>query len=210
MRNLLAAALIGFALLLGACSSGQKPAEQQQETKKVEPPQYETGRTVFQKLYVAGRSFAPDIKPYRLESVYTPDAPVTEGKAGIWHAQFASPSKRAIKAYTWSGLSGPDMPDRGISHGTEDSYNPANSATRVWEVMALKIDSDKAFEVAQKHGGEKLTKKDPKQPVIFDLEWNAAGANQLVWHVIYGDNRSNAKLRIMVDATTGAFLQVEH
>jgi hypothetical protein len=72
----------------------------------------------------------------------------------------------------------------------------------------LKVDSDKAYEVAQKNGGEKLTKKDPKQPVIFVLSWDAT-KNQLVWHVLYGENPTEAKLSIAVDATSGAFLRVE-
>ncbi len=62
--------------------------------------------------------------------------------------------------------------------------------------------------MAQKHGGEKLTAKDPKQPVIFVLDWDAA-KNELVWHVIYGSSPDEAKLRIAVNATSGDFLRVE-
>jgi hypothetical protein len=77
-----------------------------------------------------------------------------------------------------------------------------------FDIAFLKVDSDKAYDVAQKNGGEKLTKKDPKQPVIFVLSWDAT-SNQLVWHVLYGENPTEAKLRIAVDATSGAFLRVE-
>ena len=48
------------------------------------------------------------------------------------------------------------MPERGVSHGTEDTYNPSNSSTHVFDMQFLKIDSDKAFTEAQKHGGEAL------------------------------------------------------
>jgi hypothetical protein len=40
------------------------------------------------------------------------------------------------------------------------------------------------------------------------LSWDGT-KNQLVWHVLYGDNPSEAKLRIAVDATSGEFLRVE-
>jgi hypothetical protein len=192
---------------LSACES-KKEAPQQAETKpQPKPPEYETGRTAFQKLYVSARAFAPDIQPYKLQSGYTAGAPVAEGKAGIWYASFASPSRRAIQAYTWSGISGPDMPDRGITHGTEDSYNPANSSTRVFDIAFLKVDSDKAFKVAEEHGGAALMKKDQKQPVVFLLDWN--GKNQLVWHVIYGESRNNATLMVGVDASSGEFIGKE-
>lgn len=213
MRKNIAAIIICVIIVaLAGCTSGEKKQEdtaaKPAAEKKVEAAEYLTGREAFQRLYVAGRGFAGDIKPFRLESLYTEGAPAQEGKAGIWRAQFASPSRRAIKAYTWSGLSGEDMPDRGISHGTEDDYNPANASTRVFEIAFLKVDSDKAFNEAQRHGGEKLTKKDPKQPVMYMLDWNPKG-NDLVWHVIYGTSRNDAKLRVAINATTGAFMNVE-
>jgi hypothetical protein len=78
----------------------------------------------------------------------------------------------------------------------------------VFDLAFLKQDADKAFKVAQEHGGAALLKKDPKQPVYFVLDWN--GKNQLVWHVIYGESRNDAKLAIAVDASSGAFLEKEH
>jgi hypothetical protein len=72
----------------------------------------------------------------------------------------------------------------------------------------LKVDSDQAFEIAQKHGGEKLFKADPKQPVLFVVDWDAR-ENKLLWHVIYGESMDGAKLRVAVNATSGAFERVE-
>jgi len=113
-----------------------------------------------------------------------------------------------MKMYVWSGLVGPDAPEQGISFSAEDTWSATNSSTVPFDMAFLKVDSDKAYEVAEKNGGDKLTKKDPKQPVTFQLSWDVT-KNQLVWHVLYGDNPSEAKLRIAVDATSGAFLRVE-
>lgn len=113
-----------------------------------------------------------------------------------------------MKLFVWSGLVGTDAPEQGISFSAEDSWSPSNSSTQPFDMAFLKVDSDKAYEVAQKNGGEKLTRKEPKQPVIFSLSWDAS-ANQLIWHVLYGENPAEAKLRIAVDATSGAFLRVE-
>jgi hypothetical protein len=198
--------------MMAGCSSDSKPSNGAGDTKaekKAEAPEYLTGRAAFQKLFVSARSFAADIQPYRLQSVYTADAPADKGKAGIWSGYFASPSKREAKSYTWSGVSGDNMPERGVSHGTEDTWNPSNSSAQVWELPYLKVDTDQAFEVAQKHGGDKLMKKNPKQPVTFMLDWDKR-EGKLIWHVIYGTSVSEASLRIAVDASTGVFLRNEH
>ena len=159
-------------------------------------------------MYISARGWAPDAKPFRLQSQYTPDSPISEGKAGLWRASFASPAKRSMKMFVWSGLVGPDAPEQGVSFSAEDSYNPTNSSTQVFELAFLKVDSDQAFEIAQKHGGEKLFKADPKQPVFFIADWDARN-NTLLWHVIYGENADNAKLRVAVNATSGVFERVE-
>jgi hypothetical protein len=198
--------------LLTACSSENKTATtapaQPAAKPAVKEAQYETGRTAFQRLFVAARAWAPDVRPFRLQSQFTADAPTAEGKAGMWRASFASPSRKMMKLYVWSGLVGPDAPEQGVSFSTEDSWSANNTSTQPFDIGFLKVDSDKAYEVAQKNGGDKLTKKDPKQPVIFLLGWDAS-KNQLVWHVLYGENPSEAKLRIAVDATSGEFLRVE-
>jgi hypothetical protein len=72
----------------------------------------------------------------------------------------------------------------------------------------VKVDSDKAYDVAQKNGGSRLTQKDPKQPVFFILDWDSQ-KNLLLWHVIYGTTQDDAKLRIAVNASTGEFERVE-
>ena len=200
---------IAMAAVLAGCSSTPRPAEKAAETKP-EPPKVEllTGRVAFQKLFVTARSWAPDAKPFRLESEAVKQAPGTDGKAGVWRGYFASASKRALKPYLWSGISGPDAPERGVNPGTEDTFNPANTSTQPFDFAFLKIDSDKAFEVAQAHGGKKLVEADPQQPIKYTLLWNPS-SNELVWRVLYGTSEMDAKLRVAVDASTGTFLKVE-
>jgi hypothetical protein len=210
MRKLVIACIA--LLLLAGCSSSNTTANQSdsQSANKPAPkqPEYETGRVAFQKMYLSARGWAADATPFRLQSQFTSDAPITEGKAGLWRASFASPAKRMMKMFVWSGLVGPDAPEPGISFSAEDTWNPTNASTLPFNVGFLKSDSDTAYQIAQQHGGEKLTKKDPKQPVVFVLDWDAS-KNQLVWHVIYGNSADEAKLRVAVNATTGEFLRIE-
>jgi hypothetical protein len=70
------------------------------------------------------------------------------------------------------------------------------------------VDSDKAFEVAQQHGGAKVLEKATDTPVLYVLDWNHA-TNELIWHVIYGNSRDVARLTVDVNGTTGEFVRVE-
>jgi hypothetical protein len=199
--------------LFTACSSTQpaeSPSTSSQIAKKAEPkqPQSLTGREAFQKMYLAARLWAPDVKPFRLQSQYSPDAPASEGKAGLWRTSFASVSKHAMKMFVWSGLVGPDAPEQGVTFTAEDSWNPSNNSTQIFDLAFLKVDSDQALEVAQQHGGAKLLKKNPKQPVFFMLDWDARKST-LFWHVVYGTSMDEADLRVVVNATSGQFDRVD-
>ena len=95
-----------------------------------------------------------------------------------------------------------------VSPGIEDTYSPTNASTTVFNMQFLKVDSDKALETAQKHGGDKLLEKEPDTPILYLLDWNRQ-KNELTWQVIYGTDRMSAKLRVAVNASTGEFLRVE-
>jgi len=189
-------ALIFMALaVIAGCTS--EPAQQEQ---KPQPPEALTGRAAFQKLYISARGWAADVKPYQLQSSVVGDNKGADGKAVVWRASFASDTMHGSKPYVWSGIDSPDAPSRGVNPGAQDNYTPGNA----FDINFLKVDSDKAYDVAQKHGGDKVT----GTPIIYLLDW-APGENKLVWHVIYGNNRDDAKLVVDVDATTGEFLRKE-
>lgn len=205
MKKLSVLALtLALGMLAGCSSEPSKPAEKPQP----KPPEYSAARVAFQKLYVAAHGWARDAQPFRLESQLTSDCKGQDGKSAVWRAGFASATQRGVKPYIWSGTNAPDAPSRGISPGSEDSYNPNNSSTQVFDIAFLKVDSDKAFDTAQKHGGDKILAKAPDTPVEYLLDWDRA-QNKLTWHVFYGASRQEAKLSVAIDATSGDFLRVE-
>jgi hypothetical protein len=194
MKNL-SLTILALVAMLG-CSTetnSNAPAEKPQP----KAPETVTGSSAFFKCYIAARGWAPDAQPFRVESA---EAKGHDGKAGEWRSGFASIAQHATKSYTWS--------NGDISHGVDDSYNPSNSSTQVFNVQFLKVDTDKAFAVAQQHGGDKFLEKAPDTPILYVLEWNRQ-TNELLWHVIYGTDRETAKLRIAVNASTGEFSRVE-
>jgi hypothetical protein len=200
-----AAILVMLALFAGCDSNVPKPPEAKPEPK---PPEQLTGRAAFQKTFIAARNYAADVKPFRIESTPSPDGNGQEGKSAIWRASFASAIQKGVKPFFWSGSNAADAPARGVSPGNEDVYNPSNASTQVFDVAFLKSDSDAAFAEAQKHGGEKILAKDPTTPIIYICDWNH-NTNELIWHVIYGASREDAKLTVAVNASTGAFIRVE-
>ena len=189
--------------LLAACTS-PKPAET--EKPKPKEPDFYTGRYAFQKMYLAARGWARDAQPYSLSSETTPLSTGKDGKSDLWHASFASPLQHAVKPYTWSGTDAPNSP-RGVSPGIEDNYSPTNASTQIFDVQFLKVDSEKALEEAQKHGGDKILESAPNTPIVYQLEWRRSD-NKLIWHVSYG-GAVGWKLRVDVDASTGDFVRVE-
>lgn len=197
-------ALVGLTLMMGCSSEPSKPAENPQP----KPAEFVSGRTAFQKLYVAARGWARDAQPYRLASQATADSDGKDGKSGVWRAWFGSTVQRGAKPYIWSGSTAADAPERGVSFGTEDSYNPNNSSTHVFDIAFLKKDSDEAFAVAQKHGGDKMLEKSADTHVFYVLDWSGA-TNELIWHVIYGPSPDQAKLTVAVNASSGEFIRVE-
>lgn len=207
MKKLFGAVLATLLLVLAGCTSEPtKPA--QTEAPKPKTPEFETGRAAFQKTYITARGWARDAQPFRLESQITADSKGKDGKADVWRANFASPSGRSAKPYIWSGTDASDAPSRGVSPGNEDSWSATNASTTAFDVAFLKVDSDQAFETAQKHGGDKVLEKDSDTPILYVLDWNHV-TNELVWHVIYGTSRDDAKLRVAVNAATGEFIRVE-
>jgi hypothetical protein len=200
--------MVVFALILMAGCTSEQPKPKPAEKPQPKPPEFLTGRAAFQKLYIAAHGWARDAQPYRIESMITADSKGKDGKSAVWRAAFASALQRGVKPYVWSGEEVPDAPPRGISPGAEDNYSPSNSSTQVFDPAFLKVDSDKAFEVSQKHGGDKILAKNPDTPILYVCDWSRA-TNELIWHVIYGESRENSKLRVAVNASNGDFIRVE-
>jgi hypothetical protein len=185
-----------LAVALAGCSSAPTPSAPG-EKPQPKAPETITGSGAFYKCYIAARGWAPDAQPFRVESAASK---TTDGKAGEWRSGFASPSRRTTQSYTWSNAD--------VTHTVEDTYSPTNSSTQVFNVQFLKTDTDKAFAVAQQHGGDKLLAKTPDTPILYILDWNRQ-TNELLWHVIYGNDRETAALRVAVNASTGEFSRVE-
>jgi hypothetical protein len=196
-------AMLATIVMAGCSSQPAKPKEK----PLPKPPEFLTGHVAVQTLYIAAHVWSRDAQPFRLESEPTAESNGHDGKSAVWRGGFASALKHSVKPYAWFGID-PTDGSRGVSPGVEDSYSPTNSSTTIFDIQFLKIDSDQAVEVAQKHGGDKLLEKSPDTPIFFQLDWNRPN-NNLVWHIIYGASRNQPNLIVEVDATTGLFIRAQ-
>src|SRR5258708_20080430 len=161
--------LVLLALLWGCSGDTSKPAESAKAEAKGADSL--TGRSAFQKMFIAARGWARDAQRYRLESTPTSDANGRDGKSAMWRAFFASPSQRGAKPFIWSGSTAENAPSRGVNPGNEDNYSPSNSSTQIFDSAFLKVDSDQAFATAQKHGGDKTLQNSPATPLFYSCDW---------------------------------------
>jgi hypothetical protein len=203
------------ALLLLAAFTGcsEKPASDstrsKQESAKAKQPatsELKAGREALQTMYAAARNWSIDVQPVSLIS--SPRKGDAAGKAAVWGASFASAGKKSIRNFTWSGATGDDAPEPGVSQGSIDTYSPQNASTQPFDLNFLKVDSTDAFETAQKHGGATILKKAPDTLVKYQLIWDAHGS-RLLWSIKYGPAGATQKLNAIMDASTGQFLHIE-
>ena len=199
-------------LLLTGCSSNAPSGQQQKAPAEPAKPaadanRAETGRVAFQRMYVAARGWARDAMPVGLESTPTKEFPGKDGKAGVWRGTFGSATRQAMKPFVWSGINSEDAPTPGINPGSEDSFNSGNISTRPFDFNYLKIDSDKAYEILQAHGGKEFLAKNKDANIRYTLSFDGRN-NQLRWIVSMESASAKARpLTVILDATSGNFLK---
>lgn len=201
------AVIVASMCLLTGCETtpptgeGERPAGT--ASTQTKPPAPYTGLQAFSCVNGLAQKWASDVIPVRLESQVNSEANGQGGKATVWKAGFISPSRGKIKYFFCSGSRLKDAPPYGPSAGTEEPYGPDVPALG-FQPLFLKADSDKAYSIAQEHGGASLLKKDPNQVVTYFVLWNPK-QRALYWYVMYGKDKESAAGTGIVNALTGAY-----
>lgn len=196
--------------IFAAVSCTEAPKQEVVKKKEPEkPPEAITGRAAFYQMFVAARSWAPDVQPVQLTSLPIEGfIGVTDGKAGAWRGLFASPSKGKLRNYTYSVVEAGGNLHKGVFHEPgESNFSGSVGQAKPFLVQAFKIDSDEAYKTALAKGGaDEFVKKSPKVPANYVLEYTSRFP-QPAWRVIWGESVSASQYSVFVDAATGAFLQ---
>jgi hypothetical protein len=172
--------------------------------QKKEPVLY-TGKSCLSQITYYATKWQPDALPISLESVPNSEGNGQDGKATVWRGTFGSATRRSYKVFTCSGSRAKDAPPQGVTANSEVPASPEMARVMFQQVLLI-VDSDAAGSTAQQNGGANILKKDPQQPVMYSLAWDAKG-KQLDWVVLYGTSRNDSKGLGVIDASSGKFLR---
>lgn len=164
-----------------------------------------TGKQCFTNLVNLAQRWQADALPFHFESELTSESTGQDGKSTIWRALFVSQNRGAMKGFICSGSRLPSSPAIGFTSTSETAYAP-NVPALMFHPSYFQYDSDKIFAVTLAHGGAGMIKQDPKQPIIYLLDWNPK-KKELLWQVIYGKSQLDRKGLCVVNAATGAFVR---
>ena len=208
IRGVATAVILLSTMMVVGCgpssTTSSTPEKAPAPAPKKDPVLYTGKSCLSQMAGLAGR-WQQDALPFHMESSLNAESSGHDGKSTVWHALFASASRRTYKAFACSGSLLREEPARGVTSAAETPYAP-NVPQLMFQTFLLHTDSDEAFKLAQEKGGAKLLEKDPQQPVLYLLDWDGKN-KQLLWVVVYGNSSKGAKGKAVVDAGTGKFLR---
>jgi len=207
MRKLLP--LIGCAslLFLAGCSEAPQTVAKKEPEKPLEPA---GGQSALYKMYQAARQWAPDIQVLKATSMQLDDVgEIPRGKAAAWEATFVSATRSQLKSYTYSIKEVLPTLRRGVFAGPEQGWSGARGNNAPFPIIAVKIETEAAYETAMKNGGADYDKKNPGKHITLLLEKNTKFPDP-VWRVVWGDSVGTSNFSVYVDASTGDFLEKVH
>ena len=196
-----------FLILLTSCSETPQKTEQK-AAEPAKPPEPVTGQYALYQMYTAARgSMGADIEPVQLRSIHLPDVKAEPGKSAAWQANFVSARANKARSYTYSVVESEGNLHKGVFAGQEESYSGARGP-KPFPMAAVKTDSDAAYATAKKKAVE-YEKKNPDKFISFMLDKTEKFPDP-AWRVIWGESAGTSNFSVLVDASTGAYLQTLH
>ena len=158
-------------------------------------------------MYPQARRWAVDAQPLQLRNIPVAEVKAAKGKAGAWQAIFVSPSQAKARTFTFSVVEAEGGLHQGVFGALEEGYSPQSSSSP-FEISAIRVDSDEAYQTAAKKSDEYM-RKNPGKPISFLLEQTKRYPN-VTWRVIWGESVATSDYSVFVDASTGALLGIAH
>ncbi len=179
------------------------------DTKKTEaPPEPVTGLHALYQMFNFSHQWAPDAQVYEFTSIHLPDIKPQPGKAGAWQVTFVSPSLQQSQTYTFSVEEASASLHQGVTAGKAASWSAPNRATHPFSIAAAKIDSDEAYKTALVKGAA-FDAKNPGMTITYQLA-QTGGYGNAAWRVMWGESASTSEFSVLVDATTGVYVETLH
>jgi hypothetical protein len=197
---------IALVLCLAACNS--EPAKPTTTASAAVPEKKEPapllGRSCLQRMSDSALRWQPDALPYHMESEWNEEATGQDGKATVWDARFVSMAMSKVKTFHCSGSQLKESPAFGVTSDREVPFTPGTTFMSFLPSI-ITIDTDKVFQESLQHGGAELMKKDPKQPVTYELAYEPK-YQKVLWLASFGKNQKDSKGIAVFDASQGKYM----
>ena len=194
-RELLA---LAPALILPACD----PTPEKKAPEKV--PEPVTGLHALYQMYTSARAWAQDLQILHYSSINIREVQSQPGKAAAWQVVFASQALSQSRTITFSVYEASVTLHQGIF---PDAPQPWSGGGKPFLLEAAKSDTDVVWETALKHGAD-YNSKNPKIPITYTL--SIERGSDPMWRVIWGESAGQSSFSVLVDASTGEFVQILH
>jgi len=207
MRKPLIFPAIALLAILTACSDTPAPTSAKKEAEKLEPV---TGQSAVFKMYQMARSWAPDSQVLKMQSMHLSEVKDgVPGTAAAWQATFVSAAKSQSRSYTFSIVEGEANLHKGAFAGPEAGWSGPNEMEAPSLMAAIKIDTDAAYKTAMttahSHAAE-YDKKNPGKPITIMLERTSKHPDP-AWRIIWGESAGTSDFSVLIDASTGEYLE---
>ena len=198
----------GLLAILTGC--GDTPAPGPAAKKEIEKPAPVTGQTAIFRMYGLARTWAPDAQVLEMQNIHLSETKDSApGTAAAWEAVFVSAEKAKSRSYTYSIVQGEDNLHKGAFAGPEDAIAGAQGVRTPFLMAAVKIDSDAAYKTAMETASTKAAdydKKNPGKPITILLEKTNKHPDA-AWRIVWGASVGTSDFSVVIDASTGAFLE---
>src|SRR5262249_12110212 len=208
MKQFMFATAAALVALLTSCSETPQKTEQK-AAEPAKPAEPVTGKYALYQMYLAARAaLGVDIEPVQLKSIRLADAKAEPGKAGAWQATFVSARAQKARSYTYSIIESEGNLHKGVFAGLDESWSGGGRGPKPFPMAAVKTDTDAAYETAKKKAVD-YEKKNPDKPIMFLLEKTEKYPDP-TWRVIWGESVGTSNFSVLIDASTGEYLQTLH
>ena len=207
MKKLFSFAACSLMVMLAGCSE-TPPAPVKKEPAR--PAEAIEGQSALYKMYQVARStWAADAQVLSLNSIHLAEVPQPPGKAGAWQAVFTSDKLGRSRTYTYSVVESTGNLHKDVFAGPpEESGAGRHGVESPFPILAVKIPSDAAYQTALEQAGD-YDKKNPGKTIFVLLEKTAKFPDP-AWRIVWGESVAVSSFSVLVDASSGAFLEKRH
>jgi hypothetical protein len=207
MRKLSILLLTALLAILTACSDTSAPTAKK-EPEKLEPI---GGQSALYKMYQMARSWGGlETQVLKMQSIrLTEVKDVPPGLAPAWQATLVSQAKGQARSYTFSIIEGEGNLHKGAFAGPEEGWSGPHGVNSPFPMAAVKIETDAAYKTAMETPASKALdydKKNPGKPITIVLEKTSKHPDP-VWRIVWGESVGTSNFSVLIDASTGAYLE---